>query len=319
MECLKPHAICVQVQICAVAPEVGEEFAQLRQQGVPGSLGALKAQLLAWCWAAKLCKIQHLKTHWLACLCVQTALMCTAEAFSQLRGALLPLADRGGVQQPASSLLHQMLLKASADKRFIAEEVQSLRCAYAGHVSVFDAAAGCCIRYVPQSNLPQFDVDTPQAQRATAALAAGLSAEALPMLLPYVAHKNPKVGGAQSCCGTSKLSDVQRSGGFQGMQFQVLFLGGFCQAAEAPLKLTNVPHALHGRCEARRAERSQLWRRPWGRQRRSGCRTHGSCCAQRAPWSATTHPTPATQRGSSSPLRRLVIRLRERRTVEKLW
>lgn len=53
--------------------------------------------------------------------------MCTAEAFSQLRGALLPLADRGGVQQPASSLLHQMLLKASADKRFIAEEVQHLR------------------------------------------------------------------------------------------------------------------------------------------------------------------------------------------------
>jgi hypothetical protein len=50
--------------------------------------------------------------------------MCTAEAFGQLRGALLPFADIGGVQQPASSLLHQVLLKASADKRFIAEEVR---------------------------------------------------------------------------------------------------------------------------------------------------------------------------------------------------
>lgn len=40
-----------------------------------------------------------------------------------LRGALLPFADQGGVSQPATSLLHQLLLKASADKRFIAEEV----------------------------------------------------------------------------------------------------------------------------------------------------------------------------------------------------
>lgn len=42
----------------------------------------------------------------------------------QLRGSLRPFADKGGVQQPASSLLHQLLLKASADKRFIADEVR---------------------------------------------------------------------------------------------------------------------------------------------------------------------------------------------------
>lgn len=84
------------------------------------------------------------------------ALMCSAEAFTVFRGALLPFADQGGMSQPATSLLHQLLLKASADKRFIAEE----------------------------------------AQAATAALARSLpSAEALPMLLAYVAHKNPKMRG----------------------------------------------------------------------------------------------------------------------------
>jgi hypothetical protein len=150
-----------------------------------------------------------MNTYRLAYLPVQTALMCTAEAFSQLRGALLPLADRGGVQQPASSLLHQMLLKASADKRFIAEEVQCLRYTYTLH-SVSDflhsdhvwPCIQCCSRLLdqlePHLNLPHSHVYAHQAQRAMAALANSLSAEALPMLLPYVAHKNPKVGSAQS-------------------------------------------------------------------------------------------------------------------------
>ncbi len=52
--------------------------------------------------------------------------MCTAETLAALQGALLPYADRGGVAQPATSLLHQLLLKASADKRFIMEEVRAL-------------------------------------------------------------------------------------------------------------------------------------------------------------------------------------------------
>ena len=80
--------------------------------------------------------------------------MCTAEAFSQLRGALVPLADRGGVQQPATSLLHQMLLKASADKRFIAEEVQALRDTYIAfcHWAALTSCVGpnCCGRLLDQ-------------------------------------------------------------------------------------------------------------------------------------------------------------------------
>ena len=79
--------------------------------------------------------------------------MCTAEAFSQLRGALLPLADRGGVQQPASSLLHQMLLKASADKKFIAEEVRTPRYVLAFRLCVFDVVPCCLVGCVPHATV----------------------------------------------------------------------------------------------------------------------------------------------------------------------
>ncbi len=50
--------------------------------------------------------------------------MCTTEAFPAFGAAILPLADCGSVAQPATSLLHQLLLRASTDKRFLAEEVR---------------------------------------------------------------------------------------------------------------------------------------------------------------------------------------------------
>ena len=131
--------------------------------------------------------------------------MCTAEAFSRLQGALLPFADQGGVQQPASSLLHQVLLKASADKRFIAEEVRLCSphrlctpCRACAVQACLPSSRYCDGLVGDDASCGPDLVDALQAQRVTAAIAKGLSAQALPMLLPYMAHKNPKVGGGHA-------------------------------------------------------------------------------------------------------------------------
>lgn len=89
-------------------------------------------------------------------LCVpQAAVMCVGDLFAAHGSRLLPLLDTGGATQPAKSLLAQLLLKAgSNDKKFVIDEVQ----------------------------------------RALGVMATSMDAPAvLGRLLPYAAHKNPKV------------------------------------------------------------------------------------------------------------------------------
>lgn len=81
--------------------------------------------------------------------------MTTADLIESFRDELLPHLDIGGATKPASSLLSQLLLKGSSnDKRFVIEEVQRTLAAAAEFISA-----------------PMF----------------------LDRLVPYAAHKNPKV------------------------------------------------------------------------------------------------------------------------------
>lgn len=86
---------------------------------------------------------------------MQTAVMCVADLFAIFGNAMVPHMDTGSLTRPANSLLLQLLLKASSnDKRFVIEEVQLSLTTMAKSV---DPAAS------------------------------------LDRLLPYAAHKNPKV------------------------------------------------------------------------------------------------------------------------------
>ncbi|KAK9827931.1 hypothetical protein WJX74_009933 [Apatococcus lobatus] len=87
----------------------------------------------------------------------KTAILCSTDYFRSLRDGILPYVDIGGSQQPQSSLLLQLLLKASSnDKRFVVEE----------------------------------------AQRALHVLTESLDpVQLLNRLMPYTAHRNPKVRG----------------------------------------------------------------------------------------------------------------------------
>ena len=81
--------------------------------------------------------------------------MCVGDLFGEHGSRLLPLVDTGGATQPAKSMLAQLLLKAgSNDKKFVLDEVQ----------------------------------------RALGVMASSMDPPALlGRLLPYAAHKNPKV------------------------------------------------------------------------------------------------------------------------------
>lgn len=81
--------------------------------------------------------------------------MCVGDLFAAHGSRLLPLVDIGGATQPAKSMLAQLLLKAgSNDKKFVLDEVQ----------------------------------------RALGVMATSMDPSALlGRLLPYAAHKNPKV------------------------------------------------------------------------------------------------------------------------------
>ncbi len=86
---------------------------------------------------------------------MQTAVMCVADLFSVFGNNMEPYLDTGSLTRPANSLLLQLLLKASSnDKRFVIEEVQLSLMTMAKTV---DPAAS------------------------------------LDRLLPYAAHRNPKV------------------------------------------------------------------------------------------------------------------------------
>lgn len=88
-------------------------------------------------------------------LIMQTAVMCVADLFSVFGNSMAPYLDMGSLMRPANSLLLQLLLKASSnDKRFVIEEVQ---------LSLVTMAKA---------------VDP---------------AQSLDRLLPYAAHRNPKV------------------------------------------------------------------------------------------------------------------------------
>jgi hypothetical protein len=86
---------------------------------------------------------------------MQAAVMCAGDLFAAHGSRVLPLLDTGGSTQPAKSMLAQLLLKAgSNDKKFVIDEVQ----------------------------------------RALAVMAANMDPLAIMgRLLPYAAHKNPKV------------------------------------------------------------------------------------------------------------------------------
>ncbi|KAL3135085.1 hypothetical protein ABBQ32_008030 [Trebouxia sp. C0010 RCD-2024] len=85
----------------------------------------------------------------------KTAVMCVADLFAVFGNAMVPYMDTGSLTRPANSLLLQLLLKASSnDKRFVIEEVLLSLTTMAKSVD----PAACLDR-----------------------------------LLPYAAHKNPKV------------------------------------------------------------------------------------------------------------------------------
>ena len=93
---------------------------------------------------------------------MQTAILCSADFFRSLRDGILPYLDVGGPQQPQSSLLLQLLLKASSnDKRFVVEEAQG------------------ALQVLTESLDPM---------------------QLLNRLMPYTAHRNPKAGQTSQCC-----------------------------------------------------------------------------------------------------------------------
>ena len=86
---------------------------------------------------------------------MQTAVMCVADLFAVFGNAMVPFMDTGCLTRPANSLLLQLLLKASSnDKRFVIEEVQ------------------LSLTTMAKSVDPAVSLDR---------------------LLPYAAHRNPKV------------------------------------------------------------------------------------------------------------------------------
>ena len=95
---------------------------------------------------------------------LQAAIMCAGDLTAAHGARMLPLLDTGGMTQPGKSLLAQLLLKAgSNDKKFVIEE----------------------------------------AQHALDTIASSMDAPAiLGRLLPYAAHKNPKVCKSNSILHT---------------------------------------------------------------------------------------------------------------------
>ena len=97
----------------------------------------------------------------------KTALLCLTDLSQDFGDELLPFVDAGGMGSPTSSLLAQLLLKASSnDKRFVIEEAERCLRELCAHMSA-------CIFH--------------------------------PMLLPYVQHRNPKVRGNAGACVASVL------------------------------------------------------------------------------------------------------------------
>ena len=148
---LSAQRLCLQVLIFTTGDRGCEELAQLGVQGealwaAPGPHGPYNAfGKLTGCAQPS--------------FCMQTAILCCTDFFRILRDGILPYLDMGGPQQPQSSLLLQLLLKASSnDKRFVVEE----------------------------------------AQRALQVLAESLDpSQLLNRLMPYTAHRNPKASHAQ--------------------------------------------------------------------------------------------------------------------------
>jgi hypothetical protein len=124
------------------------------------------------------------------------AILAAADLFSGLQDAMLPYMDRGGASSPANSLLAQLLLKGgSNDKRFVIDEVQRALDIMTQHIN---------------------------------------AAKLMEMLLPYAAHKGPKVrrlsytahfsveceDNRQPCCYPSRF--VLLSGFMPALRFSVL-------------------------------------------------------------------------------------------------
>ena len=56
---------------------------------------------------------------------MQSAILCAADLFRAFGDSILAMADIGGAKSPGSSLVAQLLAKASlSDKRFVIEEAQ---------------------------------------------------------------------------------------------------------------------------------------------------------------------------------------------------
>ena len=101
---------------------------------------------------------------------LQAAVMCAGDLFAAHGSRVLPLLDTGGSTQPAKSMLAQLLLKSgSNDKKFVIDEVQ----------------------------------------RALAVMAANMDPPAIMgRLLPYAAHKNPKVCARSNSMSARVLSQM---------------------------------------------------------------------------------------------------------------
>ncbi|DBA78653.1 TPA: hypothetical protein ACH3X1_008572 [Trebouxia sp. C0004] len=119
----------------------------------------------------------------------KTAVMCVADLFSVFGNSMEPYMDLGSLTRPANSLLLQLLLKASSnDKRFVIEEVQQSLRIMAGSVD----PAVCLDRLVPYAAHRNPKV------RAQVAVVLTAAAEQMTPedLVQYGNDKLLKVGGA---------------------------------------------------------------------------------------------------------------------------
>lgn len=116
--------------------------------------------------------LKHIKS--LRSSVCKTALLCLSDLFVDFGDRLIPLLDVGGMERPATSMLCQLLLKASSnDKKFVIEEAE--RC-----------LGGMCKHLSP--------------------------APLLPLVLPYIQHRVPMVRGNAGACVATVISQSVSSG-----------------------------------------------------------------------------------------------------------
>ena len=120
--------------------------------------------------------------------------MCIADLLNGFGDALLPLLDVGGLKEPATSLLGQLLLKASVGNNFLIEEGTRCLQVRVHHMHTDRAPSLQVVHVAPLSAFPmppQNIYPWPMQVMAHSLTPGAL----LDLLLPYAQHRNEKVRG----------------------------------------------------------------------------------------------------------------------------